>query len=77
MISAAWVSRERASQAEERASAKAPRQEGPTGGGRKEGQERESERGGGEFCGGEGWQVTARSWLWRLDQVMSPCPQGT
>lgn len=54
MISAAWVSRERASQAEERASAKAPRQEGPTGGGRKEGQGRESERGGGEFCGGGG-----------------------
>lgn len=51
MISAAWVSRERASQAEERASAKAPRQEG---GGRKEGQGRESERGGGEFCGGGG-----------------------
>lgn len=46
MISAAWVSRERASQAEERARAKAPRQEGPTGGGRKEGQGRESERGG-------------------------------
>lgn len=24
-----------------------------------------------------GWQVTAQSWLWKMGQVMSACPQAT